>query len=42
LGTEFFELLGPAFADLLTGGMVLLVFWLFLYWLYRQRIFVKI
>jgi predicted acyltransferase len=33
---------GAAFAPILVGGATLLVFWLMLWWMYRQRVFVRI
>ena len=42
LGTDIFELLGPAYEPLLAGITVLVVQWLVLWWLYRQRIFIRI
>lgn len=42
LGPRFFELLGAAYQPLVLGGMVLLIEWLILYWLYRQRIHIRI
>ncbi|MBX3412930.1 MAG: DUF5009 domain-containing protein [Pirellulales bacterium] len=37
-----FEILGTPYVPLLHGAAVLLCFWLILYWMYRQRIFVRI
>jgi heparan-alpha-glucosaminide N-acetyltransferase len=37
-----FESFGPAFAPVLLGVCTLGVFWLILYWMYRQRVFVRI
>ncbi|MFO0918688.1 MAG: DUF5009 domain-containing protein [Planctomycetaceae bacterium] len=39
---ELFDLFGTAYAPLVRNNLILLVFWLFVYWLYRQRIFVRI
>jgi len=41
-GTGPFDLLGEAYRPLLVQLWILLALWLFLYWLYRQRIFVRI
>ncbi len=41
-GTGPFDLLGEAYRPLLAQLWILLALWLFLYWLYRQRIFVRI
>jgi predicted acyltransferase len=37
-----FQVLGPEYEHLLAGLAVLVVFWLFLWWLYRQKIFLRI
>ncbi len=42
LGAGFFNLLGSAYTPLVRGGCELLVLWLLLYWLYRQKIFLRI
>lgn len=42
LGSGVFQVAGPEFEELLVGVAVLLVFWLLLFWMYRQRIFVKL
>ena len=42
LGREPFRALGPGYEPLLTGGAVLLVFWLVLFWMYRRRIFLRV
>ncbi|REK17511.1 MAG: DUF5009 domain-containing protein [Planctomycetota bacterium] len=41
-GTRPFDFLGDAYRPLLVQLWVLLAMWLFLYWLYRQRIFIRI
>jgi predicted acyltransferase len=44
-GTGLFELyglVGSQYAPIVQSCSVLLVFWLFVFWLYRQRIFVRI
>lgn len=42
LGSQTFQLFGPEYATLLHGGLTLLLLWLILYWLYRQRVFVRV
>lgn len=42
LGADTFQLAGPAFAPLLQGSAVLLVYWLILLWMYRRKLFLKI
>jgi predicted acyltransferase len=42
IGADTFKLAGPAFAPLLQGIAVLLVYWLILLWMYRRGIFLKI
>jgi heparan-alpha-glucosaminide N-acetyltransferase len=42
LGAGFFHALGDAYAPLLLGILALTVVWLMLYWMYRQRIFLRI
>ena len=42
LGRGAFELAGPAFAPIFLGACTLAIFWLILYWMYRQRVFVRI
>ena len=39
---DVFQILGPAYETLLSGGCVLLVYWLILFWMYRHKLFVKI
>ncbi len=41
-GTAVFQVAGNAWEPVLLGAAVLAIMWLILYWLYRQRIFVKI
>jgi len=41
-GAGLFNLLGEAYAPLLRANLILLCFWLFVWWLYRQRIFLRI
>lgn len=42
LGTGIFEFCGPAFTELFTGLAVLTIFWLLLFWMYRNKILVKL
>jgi predicted acyltransferase len=41
-GASLFELFGKAYAPLLEGGLSLLVLWLLLFWMYRQKHFLRI
>lgn len=42
LGEGYTQVLGPAYAPIVESSCVVLVFWLFCYWLYRQKIFLRI
>ncbi|MEI6393109.1 MAG: DUF5009 domain-containing protein [Verrucomicrobiota bacterium] len=42
LGANAFNLFGAAYGRLVHGGLVLLVMWLLLYWMYRRKIFLRI
>jgi heparan-alpha-glucosaminide N-acetyltransferase len=42
LGRAPFEILGTPFVPILLGGTTLLIFWLILYWMYRNKVFVRI
>ena len=42
LGQDFDKIFGPAYATLVSGGLVLLLMWLILYWMYKKKIFIKI
>ena len=42
LGADAFQILGDAYEPLLSGGCILVVYWLILYWMYRRKAFVKI
>jgi predicted acyltransferase len=42
LGSQTFQLFGPEYTTLLHGGLTLLLLWLILYWLYRQRVFIRV
>jgi len=41
-GAEWIAALGPPYATLVSGAAVLLIQWLVLWWLYRQRVFIRI
>ena len=42
LGAAAFRILGAGLDPLLTGIAVMAVYWLFLYWMYKRRIFLRI
>ena len=42
LGNRIFLALGPSIEPLLLGTAVFAVYWLILYWMYRQKIFIRI
>jgi predicted acyltransferase len=42
LGANFNQVFGPAYATLVSGGLVLLFEWLILYWMFKKKIFIKI
>ncbi len=42
LGSKVFEFAGEAWQPVILGSSILMVMWLILLWLYRQRIFVRI
>ncbi|MDE3199794.1 MAG: DUF5009 domain-containing protein [Acidobacteriota bacterium] len=42
LGTAPFRIFGAAYEPLITGIAAMLVYWLFLYWMYRRRIFLRV
>lgn len=42
LGKNFDQILGPAYATLISGGLVLFFEWLILYWMYKRKLFIKI
>ena len=42
LGQNFDKIFGSAYATLVKDGLVLLLEWLILYWMYRRKIFIKI
>lgn len=41
-GEQFFGFFGPVFYDLTLGLTILLIDWLILFWLYRNKIFIRI
>ena len=41
-GRAVFDAVHPAFLPIALGATTLLIFWLILYWMYRQRVFVRI
>jgi heparan-alpha-glucosaminide N-acetyltransferase len=41
-GADAFQILGPAYETLLSGGCVLLVYWLILFWMDRRKLFLRI
>lgn len=42
LGRNFDQILGPAYATLISGGLVLFFEWLILYWMFKKKLFIKI
>jgi len=42
LGPHFFQFLGAGLEPLMEGAAVLLTYWLFLFWMYRRKLFLKI
>jgi predicted acyltransferase len=42
LGEKTFFILGPGLQPLLLGATVLLLYWMFLFWMYRRKIFLRI
>ena len=42
LGKDFFQFAGEGYEPLLSGGVVLAIYWLILLWMARRRIFLKI
>jgi len=42
LGKNFDQILGPAYATLISGGLVLFFEWLILYWMSKRKLFIKI
>jgi predicted acyltransferase len=42
LGSSYDQFFGPPYAPLLSGALVLFTEWLILYWMYRNKVFIKI
>jgi predicted acyltransferase len=42
LGANAFEVFGAAYAPFVRGTLILLIFWLILFWMFRRKIFLKI
>jgi heparan-alpha-glucosaminide N-acetyltransferase len=42
LGASAFRTFGTAYEPLLLGGSILLIWWLILFWMYRNRVFLRI
>jgi len=42
LGKNFDHIFGAAYATLVSGGLVLFLEWLILYWMFKRKIFIKI
>lgn len=42
LGQTYDQVMGAAYATLVSGGLVLLFEWLILYWMYRKKVFIKV
>jgi heparan-alpha-glucosaminide N-acetyltransferase len=42
LGDDLFQLAGDAYVPLLSGGAVLAIYWLILWWMARRKIFLRI
>jgi predicted acyltransferase len=42
LGAGVFQILGVGLEPFVRGSVVLLVFWLILYWMYRRKVFLRI
>jgi heparan-alpha-glucosaminide N-acetyltransferase len=42
LGAKAFTILGTPYETLVSGGCVLVLFWLILFWMYRRKIFLRI
>ena len=41
-GQNFYSIFGDPYRQLFRGGLVLLVMWLILFWMYRRKIFLRI
>ncbi|HEY4155139.1 MAG TPA: DUF5009 domain-containing protein, partial [Puia sp.] len=42
LGRHYNQLFGVTYETLVRGGLILLLEWLILYWLFKKKIFIKI
>lgn len=42
LNEHIFEIFGEKYAPIVQANLVLLCFWLIVYWLYRQRVFIRV
>ncbi len=42
VGTKVFQILGPSMEPLLLGVGVLVLFWCVLYWMYKQKLFLRV
>ncbi|SEN75292.1 Predicted acyltransferase [bacterium A37T11] len=42
LGSNYDQIVGPAYTTLISGALVLLFEWLILYWMFKKKIFLKI
>ena len=42
LGPEIFETFGAAYTPVLERGIVLVVLWLILLWMYRKKVFLRV
>jgi heparan-alpha-glucosaminide N-acetyltransferase len=42
LGPHFFEMLGATYAPLLEGIAMLAIYWAFLYWMYKHKLFLRV
>lgn len=42
LGSHYDHVFGIAYATLVSGGLTLFLLWLILYWMYKQKIYIKI
>jgi hypothetical protein len=42
INEDLFKICGDGYAPMVEANLILVCFWLFVYWLYRQKIFVRI
>ncbi|WP_397570560.1 acyltransferase family protein [Schlesneria sp. T3-172] len=42
INDDLFNIFGEKYAPIVQANLVLLCFWLFVYWLYRQRVFIRV